>query len=56
MIVNNKNLRSGDAALLHSAEKLHMKPVVAMAYSPAHDVVISADQVNATENRFGECI
>ena len=37
--------RSGDAPLLHSAEKLHMKPVVAMAYSPAHDVVISADQV-----------
>jgi len=36
--------RSGDAPLLHTAEKLHMKPVVAMAYSPTYDVVISADQ------------
>jgi hypothetical protein len=32
-----------DDAHLHTAEKLHMKPVVAMAYSPVHDVVISSD-------------
>ena len=38
-----------DTPLLHTAEKLHMKPVVAMAYSPAHDVVISADQGGLVE-------